>query len=61
MPSEGHPPDIAQLQAMVDALRQQNATLHDNMQILQLQIQADREQEEEILEPQPLSQEIWDD
>lgn len=47
---------------MIDELCPHNDTLHDSAQQLQLQSQADTNPlEDEPLEPQPLSQDIWDD
>ena len=51
---------MAHLLAMVEALREQNEILQDSLNILQLQSIEDGEQEMDILEPQPLSQVIWD-
>ena len=61
MSSEGDPPDMAQLLAMMETMHQQNEALQDSMQTLQQQSQVEDEQEEEELEPQPLSHKIWDD
>ena len=61
MSSEGDPPDMAQLLAMMETMRQQNEALQDSMQTLQQQSQVEDEPEEEELEPQPLSHEIWED
>ena len=55
------PPCMAQLLAMIEDLRQQNDTLQYNIQVLQMKIQDDGGQWLELLEPQPLSQAIWDD
>lgn len=61
MTSETDPPYMAWLLTMIDDLRQQNVTLQDNVQVLQLQSQGDGELDDAILEPKPLSQEIWED
>src|ERR1044072_6332856 len=56
------PPDLTQLLAMIDDLRQYNETLQDNVQALQLRgLDEVDEHETEPLEPQPLSQAIWED
>ena len=56
------PPDLTQLLAMIDDLRQHNETLQDNVQALQLRgLDEVDEHETEPLEPQPLSQAIWED
>src|ERR1044072_3008718 len=55
------PPDLTQLLAMIDDLRQHNDTLQDNVQALQQRIlDKTEDQEAELLEPQPLSQAIWE-
>src|ERR1051325_7567974 len=61
-PPPTDPPDLTQLLAMIDDLRQHNETLQDNVQALQLKsLDEAEEQEAEPLEPQPLSQAIWED
>ena len=52
---------MAQLLTMMEALRKQNETLQDNVTNLQQRNIGDDGSEEELLEPQPLSQAIWDD
>lgn len=63
MSTKGDPPDMAQLLAMVEDLRQHNETLQDSVATLQLQsqIRGDDNLEEDILEPQLLSQSILDE
>ena len=55
-PPPTDPPDLTQLLAMIEDLRQHNETLQDNVQALQLKsLDEAEEQEMEPLEPQPLS------
>ena len=58
MSSLEDPPDMAQLLAMVEALRQQNETLQDSVADLHERSVGDDGPQEELLEPQPLSQVI---
>src|ERR1051325_8062298 len=56
------PPDLAQLLAMIDDLHQHNDTLQDSVQALQQRsLDETEDQEAELLEPQPLSQALWED
>ena len=55
------PSDMAQLLAMIYDLCQQNDTLQDNVQVLQMKSQEDVDPGLELLEPQSFSQVIWDD
>lgn len=63
-PSRSDPPpspDITQLLAVVEALRQQNEVLQDSIQVLQTQSLQDGDTEEDPLDSQPLSEAIWND
>lgn len=63
-PNQSVPPppsDITQLLVVVEALRQQNEALQDSVQVLQTQSLQDGDTKEEPLDPQPLSEVIWDD
>ena len=52
---------MAQLLAMVEALRQQNDNLQDIVLDLQQKSIGDESPQDKLLEPQALSQAIWDD
>lgn len=56
-----HPPDLTELLVVVEALHKQNETLQDSVHILQTWSQHDGDTEEELLDSQPLFEEIWDD
>lgn len=51
MSTDGDPPYMTQLLAMVEALMQQNESLQDSVTTLQLRSEVDEKPEEELLEP----------
>lgn len=56
------PPYMAQLLAIVENPRQQNESLEESVNTLQQSHNTKEwEEEEELLDPQPLSEEIWGD